>query len=120
MVLADGGSGPHIPGPDGFGVFTSIVYYHLPAWRRFVQIAGTTHGSFTDDEWLISQLAAGGIVPRTGPLSAVSWIGTLPADRAIAIERTYITAFFDLWLKDTDNHLLDGLAAEYPEVTLYR
>jgi dienelactone hydrolase len=123
MILADGNEGGGgIRGPDGFGTHTSIVYYHLSAWRRFIQIAGTTHGSFTDDEWVISQLADAGIVPWTAPpgeRSAATWIGMLNPDRAIAIQRAYIRSFFGLWLKNSDDHLLWGPSPQYPEAAFY-
>ena len=35
------------------------------------------------------------------------------------IERAYIRSFFDLWLKNTDDHLLSGPSAQYPEVKFY-
>jgi hypothetical protein len=66
-------------------------------------VFGTTHGSYTDDEWMINELAAAGIVPQ-----AAKWVGTIQQDRAVAIERAYIRSFFDLWLKYTDDHLLSG------------
>jgi hypothetical protein len=42
-------------------------------------------------------------------------IGFDPA-RGVAAERAYIRAFFDLWLRDRDTHLLDGPSAELPEL----
>ena len=77
-------------------------------------MVGTTHGSYTDDEWLINELAEAGIVP-----SAAGWVGTIQQDRAVAIERAYIRSFFDLWLKNTDDDLLSGPSAQYPEVKFY-
>jgi pimeloyl-ACP methyl ester carboxylesterase len=110
MVMADGGEGP-----DAFGNTTSVVWYNLRGYRRFVSLVGTTHGSYTDQEALFPQIAAAGLL--TVPAS--SWIGTLDPDRAIAAQRAYIHAFFDLWLYDRDSHLLDGASPEFPEAKFY-
>jgi pimeloyl-ACP methyl ester carboxylesterase len=101
-------------GPDEFGAMTSVVWHHLAGWRRFLSLAGSTHGSYTDHEPFLHQLAAAGVIP-----SAVPWLGTIPPDRAIAAERAYIAAFFDRWLRGHDNHLLDGPSSDYPEVNFY-
>jgi dienelactone hydrolase len=100
--------------PDAFGALTSKVYYNLRGWRRFVSLVGSTHGSYTDNEVMFHQLAAAGVI---GPAS--SWVGTIPASRAVAAERDYIRAFFDLWLRDRDSHLLDGPSTRYPEANFY-
>jgi hypothetical protein len=41
-------------------------------------------------------------------------------DRGVTLVRAYVLAFFDRALKSSDNHLLDGPAAQYPEVTVYQ
>jgi hypothetical protein len=109
MIMADGGLGP-----DDFGNMTSTVWHHLRGWRRFVSLVGTTHGSYTDHETLLTQLAAAGRINSAAP-----WVGTIPVDRAVAAERAYIRAFFDRWLRGRDSHLLDGPSAEYPEARFY-
>jgi pimeloyl-ACP methyl ester carboxylesterase len=126
MIMADSGCHPVPPagapasnpdpgcGPDDFGDLTSVVWHNLGGYKRFVSVVGTTHGSYTDDEWLINELAEAGIVP-----SAAGWVGTIQQDRAVAIERAYIRSFFDLWLKNTDDDLLSGPSAQYPEVKFY-
>jgi hypothetical protein len=91
-----------------------MVCHNLEGYKRFASVVGTTHGSYTDDEWLINELAAAGIVP-----SAAKWVGTIQHDRAVAIERAYIRSFFDLSLRNTDDHLLSGPSAHYPEVKFY-
>jgi hypothetical protein len=109
MIMGDNGWGP-----DQFGNLTSVVWHNLRGWRRFVSLIGSTHGSYTDHEALLPQLAAAGVIK-----SAASWIGTLDPHRAIAAERAYIRAFFDLWLRDRDSHLLDGPSATYPEANIW-
>jgi hypothetical protein len=109
MIMGDSGWGP-----DQFGNMTSVVWHHLRGWRRFVSLVGSTHGSYTDHEPFLNQLAAAGVIE-----SAASWVGTIPLGRAVAAERAYIRAFFDLWLRDRDSHLLDGPSATYPEANIW-
>jgi hypothetical protein len=109
MIMASIGDGP-----DEFGLMTSIVWHHLRGWRRFVSLVGSTHGSYQDFEALFPQLAAAGLIRP-----ADFWIGTLDPHRAIAAERAYVRAFFDLWLRDRHSHLLDGPSAAYPGVNMW-
>jgi hypothetical protein len=100
--------------PDDHGLMTSIVWHDLRGWRRFVSLAGSTHGSYQDFEALLPQLSAAGVLQP-----AAVWIGTIPPDHAIAAERAYIRAFFDLSLRNRDSHLLDGPSDNYPEAKFY-
>jgi pimeloyl-ACP methyl ester carboxylesterase len=109
MIMGDSGWSP-----DQFGTMTSTVWHHLRGWRRFVSLVGSTHGSYTDHETLLPQLAAAGVITAAAP-----WVGTIDPRRAIAAERAYIRAFFDLWLRDRDSHLLDGPSAAYPEANIW-
>ena len=109
MIMASGGFGP-----DYFGVLTSTVWHNLRGWRRFISLIKTTHFSYTDQEPLLSQLAKAGIIPTAAP-----WIGETDPERTVAAQRAYIRAFFDLWLRNRETHLLDGPSAQYPEATFY-
>jgi hypothetical protein len=104
MIMADGGLGP-----DDFAM-TSTVWHQLRGWRRFVSLVGTTHGSYTDHETLLNQLAAAGRINSAAP-----WVATIPAERAVTAERAHIRAFFDRCLRGRTSHLLDGPSAEYPK-----
>ncbi|WP_020580317.1 hypothetical protein [Actinopolymorpha alba] len=100
--------------PTTFGNLTSRVWYALRGWGRFVSLVGSTHGSYTDHEWMLDQLARARIIPTATP-----WIGQGDAERITAAQRAYIRAFFDLWLRARDSHLLDGPSADYPEAKFY-
>jgi dienelactone hydrolase len=115
MIMGDSGRGPYELGS------TNTFYYNLDGWRRYVSLVGSTHGSYTDDEPLLNELAAGGAIQKVGggAVSADRWVGTIDPNRAIAAERAYIGAFFDLWLRNSNNHLLDGPSAEFPEVKFF-
>ncbi|GAA2146206.1 lipase [Kitasatospora kazusensis] len=83
-------------------------------WHADITLDDSRHGSFTDAESLLPQLA--GRLP-TG--SVTGQLGTLAPSRAVATERAYVSAFFDRWLRNHDNHLLDGGPTSYP-VTFIR
>ncbi|MPZ95428.1 MAG: hypothetical protein GEU96_11120 [Propionibacteriales bacterium] len=109
MIMASGGFGP-----DYFGDLMSTVWYNLHGWRRFVSIVGSTHFTYTDLLPLLADLEANGI------LSEDPQIGVgLDPDRAVAIIRAYIRAFFDRWLRNRQTHLLDGPSDQYPEAKFY-
>jgi hypothetical protein len=111
MIMSSNGKGP-----DELGALMTGFWDNLPGWRRFLSMAGSTHGSYTDAEPLFHQLAAAGIIT---PAMAASALGTVDPGRATAAERAYIHAFFDLWLRDHDAHLLDGPSAQYPEIAFF-
>jgi hypothetical protein len=115
MIMTSHGCPNPNPGcsPETFGDLVNTVWKNLSGYRRFLNVIGTTHATYMDDAWLITQLADAGIVPLPGS------VGTIPADRGVAIPRLYIRSFFDLWLKRHDNHLLDGSSDQYPEVIFY-
>ncbi len=110
MIMTSGGQGP-----DVVGDLLAPFWHHLGGWRRFLSLTGSTHGSYTDEMPLIHQLAAAGVTPA----GLASIVGTIDPGRAIAVERAYIGAFFDLWLRDEDSHLLDGPSSRYPEIIFF-
>jgi hypothetical protein len=65
-------------------------------------------------------------VPQVAPIlgEPPSWIikgiGTINGDRAVAVERTYINAWFDRYLRHQDSHLLTGPSPCFPEVRFAR
>lgn len=82
-------------------------------WKRDLRLLGSEHSSFSDAEALLPQVA-----PLLGlPASVVAQdVGTINPDRAIGIERTYLTAFFDQQLRHRPSRLLTGPSPCYPEV----
>jgi dienelactone hydrolase len=75
----------------------------LNGWKRWLTVAGSDHGTFTDMP-VLSAWAG-----RPGP--------GLSPQRAEQITRTYVGAFLDLHLKGIPQPLLNGPAAANPEVT---
>ena len=92
---------------------------HLRGWRRFLTMRSSQHYSYTDLEQFLGQLLAAGIVPRrlTHPRVA-EVIGTIQPHRAVAAQRAYIAAFFDLHLRGLSSatRLLSRPSRNYPEI----
>ncbi|GGV02032.1 esterase [Streptomyces spectabilis] len=82
---------------------------HTPGWKRDFTLRGSRHQTYTD-------LAA--VLPQTGASRDVieKNIGTVDPKRAVAAQRAYVASFFDRWLRDRDDHLLDGPSPRFPEV----
>jgi dienelactone hydrolase len=92
---------------------------HQRGWRRFLTMRSAQHYSYTDLEQLLPQLLSAQVVPRQLTRARVSEvIGTIDPRRAVAAERAYIAAFFDLHLRglSSANRLLSGPSPNYPEI----
>ncbi|WP_232075289.1 alpha/beta hydrolase family protein [Phytohabitans suffuscus] len=75
----------------------------LTGWKRWLVVAGTQHGSFTDLVLLGDQL---GIMRSS----------QMPGARSMEITRAYTRAFFDQHLRNQPQPLLERPSASYPEV----
>ena len=75
----------------------------LTGWKRWLVVAGAKHPSFTDLGLLADQFGT--------PLGAAT-----SGLRTMTITRTYLRAFFDQHLRDTQVTPFDHLNAHYPEV----
>ncbi|MBT2211061.1 lipase [Actinomadura sp. NEAU-AAG7] len=89
---------------------------HLRGWRRELRLRDSGHQTYTDLSPLGQQLMRA--LPLPPPVAArlTEWIGTIDAGRAVAAERAYLGAFFDLHLRHRDDHLLSGPSPRYPEI----
>ncbi|MFF4838198.1 alpha/beta hydrolase family protein [Streptomyces sp. NPDC001315] len=90
--------------PDSHDTDWPEAWSHLHGWRRWLTVTGAEHFSFTDLPYLADQL---GLSDPAVPLSGV---------RGWSITRDYVTAFFDLHLRDMPQPILDGPTAAHPEV----
>jgi hypothetical protein len=66
---------------------------HSTGWRADITVPGTRHGSYTDAEVLIPELA--GTVPTS---TITDDVGTANPERTLAAERRLVTTFFNTWL----------------------
>ncbi|MGW6023254.1 alpha/beta hydrolase [Streptomyces sp. NPDC055099] len=82
---------------------------HSTGWKRNLTLRGSLHQTYTDLAALLPQAGVGKTVVE-------KHIGTVDPGRAVAAQRAYTTSFFDRWLRDEDDHLLDGPSGKYPEV----
>ncbi|MEU4521482.1 alpha/beta hydrolase [Amycolatopsis sp. NPDC024027] len=92
---------PGVPGPyDDW----ETDWTHLTGWKRWLMVSGTVHNSFTDLGVLADQLG-------------VDLGDAIDPYRALAITRTYVSAFFDQHLRCRPQPLLAAPSPAYPEVT---
>lgn len=82
----------------------AAFWAHQRGWKRDLKLLGAEHVSFTDGETLLPQVA--GLLGLT-PDQLAQQVGTINPDRAIAVERTYLAAYFDEQLRHRPGRLLD-------------
>jgi len=78
-----------------------------------LSLTGSMHRTFTDLAALIPQIAPIAPFPED---FVIQLVGTINGERAVAIERAYIRAFFDAYLRHLHSPLLTGPSPRYPEV----
>ncbi|MGW9450514.1 alpha/beta hydrolase family protein [Streptomyces sp. NPDC055632] len=89
----------HLPG--GTDTSWDRTWSALDGWKRWITLVGADHFSFSD----------GPVISRHFGLPEPE----LPADRAVALTRTYVSAFFDRHLRGLPRPVLDGPSAAAPE-----
>jgi len=82
-----------------------------------LRLTGSAHLSFNDGQPLYPQLAG---VLGLGGGDLAQLVGTIDPGRSVAIQRRYLRAFFDRWLRHRPQVLLDGPSRRYPEVQFVR
>jgi Platelet-activating factor acetylhydrolase, isoform II len=92
---------------------------HQRGWRLFLTMRSAQHYSYTDLEQFLGQLLTARILSHQITRARVSEaIGTIQPTRAVAAERAFIAAFFDLQLRGLSkaNALLSGPSPNYREI----
>jgi len=82
-----------------------------------LKLRGATHDTFKDFAVLVPQVDRFLHRPRS---AVIQGVGTINGDRAIAIQRTYLKAWFDTYLRHQNSPLLTGPSPRYPEVEFTR
>ncbi|MEU1289329.1 esterase [Kitasatospora sp. NPDC005856] len=95
----------------------NAVWQHSTGWHADVTLAGSRHGSYTDAQPLLPQLARQGVL---GAERLRNDVGDIRPGRAELATRSYVASFFDRWLRGQDDHLLDGPSARFPEMAYER
>ncbi|HVX44895.1 MAG TPA: hypothetical protein VHC49_13475 [Mycobacteriales bacterium] len=90
------------------------LWKHSHGWHRDVHLRGSEHASYTDAEALIPRIAA----QRKLPAQATADIGWIDPDRARLIQRTYLAAFFDQWLRGRPTGVFEH--DRFPEASVLR
>jgi hypothetical protein len=117
MFLCSAGVTPFkTPGqPEAAGI--PGFWQGLSGWRLFLSMNDSAHFSYTDYEAFLSQLTVAGIITASQASEVVApYLGTIAPAQAIAAQRAYLGAFFDLQLRHHDTHLLDAPSRQYPEI----
>jgi Platelet-activating factor acetylhydrolase, isoform II len=111
MIMSSHGFGPwNDPSWSGF-------WPSLQGWRLFLTLKNSQHYSYTDLEEFLSQLRAAGVISsRLAGRLVTSIIGTIDPAGAVAAERAYIGAFFDLHLRGQASKLLDHPSPDFPDI----
>ncbi|MGE7434470.1 alpha/beta hydrolase family protein [Kitasatospora sp. NPDC001175] len=81
---------------------------NLDGWKRWLTVAGSDHGTFTDNPLFFEKL---GLPEPPGT--------TIGAERGVQLTREYVAAFFDLHLKGIDQPILDGPTPDNPEISFH-
>lgn len=84
-------------------------------WKRELELAGAAHYSFTDLPSLVPPIAS-----AVAPELTQHLVGTIAPDRATRAVRAYVAAMFDRFLRGLPTPVLDGPAAEFPDVRFVR
>jgi dienelactone hydrolase len=78
-----------------------------------LHLTGSTHATFEDFAVLVRQAAP---VLGLTPDQVTAAVGAIQGQRAVAVLRPYVNAYFDRYLRHHDSHLLNGPSARYPEI----
>lgn len=98
-----------------------------PGWAKFwdrsrgprldLKLRGSLHFTYSDLAVILPQVAE---AMKLTPKQVAQLIGTLDGQRGTAVQRAYISAFFDRHLLHRPSALLRGPSAQYPEVEFIR
>lgn len=94
----------------------ATFWSHLRGWRLELRLRDSAHQTYTDMSPLGQQLERALPLPPEAVAALTGSIGTIGADRAVAAQRAYLRAFFDLHLCGRDDHLLSGPSPRYPDI----
>ncbi|BAD59148.1 alpha/beta hydrolase family protein [Nocardia farcinica] len=105
------GTDDEVHRPGGSDPTWTLTWPALGMWKRWVTFAGADHYSFTDIPVLAEQLDGSELGLPPG--------GTLSGQRAVALTRAYVGAFFDQRLRGIPQPLLDGPTPGRPEARFH-
>lgn len=109
LLMLAGGNSPWFGQPGWEPVWANNTGLKLP-----LRVAGTEHMSFSDQQAILPQLAAAGLLPSD---TAARAVGTIDPYRSIDLQRDYLRAFFDAVFGRSGPGIVETLASlTRPEV----
>ena len=97
--------------------------YEASTWAAFwknqrgpklqLNLMGSTHHTFVDFAVLVPQAAP---ILGLSPEQVIALVGTINGQRAVAVLRTYLNAYFGAYLRHHDSSLLTGPSPCSPEI----
>ncbi|MEU0966957.1 hydrolase [Streptomyces sp. NPDC005917] len=93
------------------------LWSHLKGYKVDIKLKGAAHLSFSDNEWMVPQEAR---LLGLSQAQLQQQYGTIDPNRAIAVQRVHLAAFFDQELRKQHSTLLDGSNSKYPEISFVR
>ncbi|MFJ6102676.1 alpha/beta hydrolase family protein [Streptomyces sp. NPDC092359] len=103
LLMSEGDS---VEGNAGWASFWAAS----TGWRRALRLREAQHGSYTDLQVFLPQLAGHLELPAADGL-----IGTIDPLRSLAAQRAAVTAFFDLTLKGRPTSFFEDPGGRFPE-----
>jgi dienelactone hydrolase len=91
----------------------ATTWRNLRSWRLELEVAGTTHGSFTDFPLLVDALG----LPAEMLKALTNVVGSISGQRNTDIVRVYLSAFFGTVFGGRESRLLVKQSDAYPEVS---
>ncbi|MNJ63176.1 hypothetical protein D3C77_590560 [compost metagenome] len=82
-------------------------------WKLDVAIPNGAHYTFTDQQYLLPQISS---KLSLSPQVVQGSVGIVEPEQALAAQRDYITAFFDMHLKGVSQPLLESSKSPYANV----
>ncbi|MGW2419493.1 alpha/beta hydrolase [Streptomyces sp. NPDC001709] len=93
------------------------LWSHLKGYRVDIQLHGSKHRSFSDNEVMVPQEAG---LLGLSKAQLQQQFGTIAPNRAVEVQRVYLAAYFDQVLRHKHSTLLDGPDKSYPEISFVR
>jgi predicted dienelactone hydrolase len=103
--------------PDTFDLSWATFWQQQRGWKLNLQLPGTNHLGFSDYQFFFYDIFYGLTGDDDGAVQVQANVGgILDRHRMLLAQRTYLTAFFDQFLQDRPQPLLQKASPEFPEV----
>lgn len=103
--------------PDTFDISWATFWQQQKGWKVNLQLPGTNHLGFSDYQFFFYDIFYGLTGDDDGAVQVQANVGgILDRHRMLLAQRTYLTAFFDQFLKGRPQPLLQKQSQAFPEV----